>query len=96
MISYESMYEDPDENGYLPVEYCIGRYNLREGLFSVVSEIIDPGEFLIKNPFISSNQGPPEYGLKAEVRQFAVQTHHIDVFNRLVGSVRFTRNYRFS
>ena len=48
MISYESMYEDPDENGYLPVEYCIGRYNLREGLFSVVSEIIDPGEFLIK------------------------------------------------
>ena len=55
MISYESMYEDPDENGYLPVEYCIGRYNLREGLFSVVSEIIDPGEFLMKISLIKFN-----------------------------------------
>ena len=48
-------------------EYAIGRYNLADGLFEVKHAIIDPG--------------PPEYGLKAEVRQFAVQTHHIDFFN---------------
>ena len=84
MISYESMYEDPDENGYLPVEYCIGRYNLREGLFSVESQIIDPGEFW-RLWVIYKILGPPEYGLKAEVRQFAVQTHHIDIFNRPEG-----------
>jgi len=73
IISYESMYEDPDETGYLPVEYCIGRYNLRDGLFDFLTNIIDPG--------------PPEYGLKAEVRQFAVQTHHIDQFNNLHAEV---------
>ena len=31
--------------------------------------------------------GPPEIGLKAECRQFAVQTHHIDPLHQELGDL---------
>ena len=66
-VSYQSQYEDPDELGFCPVEVSLMAYTLHEGIKNKLHFIMDPG--------------PPPYGMKAECRQHAVQTHHIDPFS---------------
>ena len=58
-VSYQSQYEDPDEQGFCPVEVCFMAYDLNHGIKSEKHFILDPG--------------PPPYGMKAECRQHAVQ-----------------------
>lgn len=67
LASYQSQYDDPDERGFCPVEVSLLAYDIKDGIKDLLHIIMDPG--------------PPPYGMKAECRQYAIQTHHIDLFS---------------
>ncbi|CBY34310.1 unnamed protein product [Oikopleura dioica] len=72
-IAFQSQFDDPDELGFRPMEVCIMSYSLQNGIGNIFHEIMDPGQ--------------PPYGMMAEVRQHATQTHHLDPFNPVNGEL---------
>merc|ERR1712168_529500 len=71
LASFQSMYEYPDEIGYLPVEISLKMFSLENGFEN------DPREEF----YLLYDIGPPPRGLAAEAFQFAQKTHKIDPYN---------------
>ena len=63
IISFQSLFELPDEEGYQPCEVACIDYTLNDGIVRVYHQFIDPG--------------PTKIGMQAEIMLFSEKTHRI-------------------
>lgn len=61
VISFQSLYEFPDEDGYLPCEVACVEYSMREGIIGTYQSFIEPRDI--------------KFGLAAEIKIFSERTH---------------------
>jgi len=61
VISFQSLYEFPDEDGYLPCEIACVEYSMKEGIIGTYHSFIEPRDI--------------KFGLAAEIKIFSERTH---------------------
>merc|ERR1711881_363803 len=68
VISFQSLYEFPDEDGFLPCEVACMEYSLKEGIIGGIQRFIEPRDI--------------KFGLAAEIKIFSERTHQFSTYDK--------------